>query len=163
MVDPVSGRKILPETINKIFRRNCPTYFLGDLNARHKNLGHSTNNLAGRMINDFMSLGTINWIGPDFKTVINPLGSGKPDIILTNNACFHHTSCTPGPITTSDHIPIIFEISSSPQLKPSTPKFIVNNANWEQFKARLSNEPIIDLNFQPVSGQNPGPFTPGIK
>ena len=141
---------ISPITINRIFRRNHPTFFIGDLNATHRNFGQTHNNIAGDILNDFVARGVINKTGPEFKTVINPRGSGNPDIILQNNNCFHHTSSTPGPITTSDHIPIIFEISSSPQLKPAAPRLQVHKAKWEPFKQLLMNEPLININNQPA-------------
>ena len=140
---------ISPTNINRIFRRNHPTYFIGDLNATHTNLGHNRNNIAGRIINDFITQGLINKRGPEFKTTIGPQGSGNPDIILQNNACYHHTTCTPGPITTSDHIPIIYEISSSPQLIPAAPRLQINKANWDKFKESLAEKPVICINNQP--------------
>lgn len=40
-----------------IFSRQTPTYFIGDINARHKNFGHNSNNTAGNMLNDLINQG----------------------------------------------------------------------------------------------------------
>lgn len=135
--------------LRRIFRRQCPTYFIGDLNARHKNFGQRDNNTAGNMLNDFINNGTIIRPDPEFQTYVTPRASSTPDIVLKNQRCFHHTRCYPGPLTSSDHIPTIYEISSSPTLLPSLPKYQYNKANWDNFKESLHHHPLINLENQP--------------
>lgn len=148
-------RPAIPITnLTRIFRRQCPVYFIGDLNARHKNFGHRDNNTVGNMLNDFINNGVIIRPDPEFQTFITPRASSTPDIILTNHNCFHHTNCHPGPLTTSDHIPIIFEFSSSPKMITSTPKFKYNKANWDLFKGILNQHPLINLNDRPSNNIN---------
>lgn len=45
-------RPALP--LRRILRRNIPSYFVGDVNARHAFLGHHTNNTAGNMLSDII-------------------------------------------------------------------------------------------------------------
>lgn len=134
--------------INRILRRNSPAFFLGDINARHRILGHSNNNTTGTIINDLIGTGNIMHVGPDFQTYITPIHAGIPDIILTNNNQIHNIYSHPGPITTSDHLPIIFEISSSPIQIPIEPKYNFNEADWEKFKTDLQQNPQINIDGQ---------------
>lgn len=143
-------RPALPITnFLRLFRRQCPVFFLGDLNARHKNFGHTDNNTAGKMLSDLINNGTVVHTGPDFQTYITPRASGSPDVILTNQRNIHQTFTRPGPLTTSDHIPIVFQISSSPRLIPATARFNFAKANWEQFQNILQVNTPINLENQP--------------
>lgn len=137
-------RPILPlQSMLQIFRRNLPVIFIGDLNARHSLLGHQNNpNSAGEAIATLLRRGTVQHHGPDFKTFITTRAKGTPDIILTNDNIVHNMHIKQGPITTSDHIPVLVTLSSSPIQVPITPRFNKKLANWDGFKAELEpNEP----------------------
>lgn len=109
-------RPLLPiNTLLQIFRRNILVMFTGDLNARHTILGHQNNpNNTGEVLATFMRRGTIQHLGPDFKTFITARATGTPDVILTNQNMVHNMCIKQGPLTTSDHIPIIVTLSASP-------------------------------------------------
>ena len=142
------------ENFRKILRRNIPAYFIGDLNAQHRNLGYSRNNITGEMVQSIISNGIATHAGPDFATFITTRTSSTPDIILCNRNCIHQTLTTPGPITSSDHIPIIFDINSSPIATPSTPRYRYDKADWELFGNILQSKPDIDINNQPAETVN---------
>lgn len=57
-----------------------------------------------------------------------------PDLVLGNSKILHNTSITPGPITTSDHIPIIMTITAKAITKPIPATLNTKQANWTQFK-----------------------------
>lgn len=137
-------------TLLRLFRNNSPVILAGDLNARHRVLGHDNNNPAGEFINQLIRRGNTVHIGPNFKTFITSRSSGTPDIILTNNKFTHNIHVQPGPITSSDHIPVLIKISTSPIQIPVTPRPNYNRANWENFTAELERMPTPELNGQPV-------------
>ena len=60
----------------------------------------------------------ITHLGPDFDTFIGGRGTGRPDIILGNKNAHFNYAVQQGPLTTSDHTPIIFVLSTSPIMIP---------------------------------------------
>uniref|UniRef100_A0A0P4W158 Reverse transcriptase domain-containing protein n=1 Tax=Scylla olivacea TaxID=85551 RepID=A0A0P4W158_SCYOL len=117
----------------RLFRRQSPVFLAGDLNARHPTLGTATTNQVGRDLIDYLRRQTAKHIGPNFPTYYGPFSSSSPDIVLTNRLNFLHYTITPGPLTTSDHIPLILDISTSPLLTPTLPTYAYHRTNWEQF------------------------------
>lgn len=75
-----------------------------------------------------------------------PRSSGTPDIVLSNNKLNHNIHLCSGPLTSSDHLPIIITISTSPIQINIPPKYNYSNANWESFIHELENFSIPDLN-----------------
>ena len=127
----------IPDLLH-LFRRNCPVYMIADLNANHPTLGYRHTNTKGRQLHHLIHNRTLQHIGPDFPTFINYRSATTPDIILTNFRTYHNTHIEQGPLTTSDHIPIIFTISTKPIQTPATPRPNYNQANWEQFAEELT-------------------------
>ena len=86
----------------------------------------------------------LNFLGPDFKTTFTHRGSGKPDLIFANRAfnIFHH-HLAPGPLSGSDHIPVIMTISTNPILIPTTPRYNYTQADWDTFKQTLTEHEYI--------------------
>ncbi|KAK4325520.1 hypothetical protein Pmani_003868 [Petrolisthes manimaculis] len=111
---------------------------LADLNANHHFLGYRHTNTAGRQLYNLTLNRTIQHIGPHFPTYYSANSNTTPDIILTNFRTHHNTHTAPGPLTTSDHIPIIFTISASPIQIPSMPRPSFKQANWASFKTEIS-------------------------
>ena len=107
--------------IHRIFNRNHPVYFLGDLNANHRLFDYSTNNYVGTQLVRFINDNRIRHIGPFFKTRTTATTRRSPDIALSNNRAYHNTYLRPGPLTPSDHLPIIAIISSDPIQIPIKP------------------------------------------
>lgn len=123
----------IPDFI-QLFRRHTPVYMLADLNANHPTLGYRHSNTAGRQLHNMILNRTLQHIGPHFPTYFSANSSTTPDIILSNYRTHHNTHATPGPLTTSDHTPIIFTISSSPIQIPTTPRPSYSQAKWEDLK-----------------------------
>lgn len=117
----------------RLLRRQTPVFLVGDLNARHPYLGYTTSNQVGRDIVDYLRRQTALHIGPFFPTYFDFRTASTPDIALTNRVNFLHYSFTPGPLTTSDHIPTILDISTSPLLIPSVRRYAYNRVNWDAF------------------------------
>lgn len=122
---------------NKIFKKNTPVYFLGDINAAHSILGHTHNNNRGRHLYTLIQENKCQHIGPHFTTWMNHNRATAPDIVLKNNRAFHNIHLQPGPITPSDHIPIIATISTAPIQIPITPRKSFHRANWELYRQEL--------------------------
>ena len=77
--------------------------------------------------------------------IYKPL-STTPDKALTNRNFYYNIHLQQGPITTSDHFPIIATISSNPIQIPIKTRFSYRRANWEGLKDELKHLPIPDLN-----------------
>ena len=109
------------EDLLGLFKRREPAYLIADLNARHSFIGHSSNNDTGKIINNMIRRNIISHMGPEFNTRVGVHGISKPDIILKNRQGFFNYSIREGEITTSDHIPVIFKLSTTAITKESPP------------------------------------------
>ena len=127
---------------HSLFNRNEPTYFIGDINGHHTTLGDTHTNKIGKQITSLIARNKIQHLGPTFPTTLTHNGSGKPDKILANYNIVHNTHISPGPITPSDHIPIIFKISALPILIPITPRRQFHRADWDAYRYHLQNTPV---------------------
>lgn len=141
---------IPPGNLLNFSRRNIPTYILGDFNGRHTILGHRNNNTVGNQIYDHIRDGNLVHLGPDFKTYVSRAQSGTPDLLLGNKNIFHNIHIRPGQLTTSDHIPIIMQISTSPIQTPAAPRLNFNKAKWDDFKTELNKNSIPVLNHTTI-------------
>ena len=142
--------------IMKILRRNIPAYLIGDLNARHTSLGQSSNNLMGKEIVRLINQNMITHLGPEFDTFLSPTGKGKPDIVLGNRNIYMNMAIKQGPITTSDHIPLIITLATKPIMIPQRKMLDEKKANWDVFQreverhmedSRIENEEDIDKEY----------------
>ena len=122
----------------KHIRKNMPVYIVGDLNARHRCLGHTTDNIMGSALNNLINRNLITHLGPNFKTWIAPMGTGTPDIILCNQKAHLNVSINQGPLTSSDHLPIILKISTKPIVSQGKKSYKIKKANWTKFKETLT-------------------------
>lgn len=125
-----------PDFVN-LFRRNIPVYLIGDLNAKHRLLGNRNSNIVGKQLARLITDTTLRFLGPHFPTFHSLHSSTTPDIALSNLAAYHNILFTPGPLTTSDHTPIIATISTAPVYVPIPPRPNFTLANWNQFKQEL--------------------------
>ena len=77
-------------------------------------------------------------LGPYFPTFLRMNSATIPDKNFCNKYHFLNYISEPGEITTSDHIPIIFRLSTKP-FTIETPLFYnTKKANWELFKETLN-------------------------
>lgn len=127
-------------------RLPIPTYFIGDVNARHQQLGNNDNNNNGRFIAGLIRDNKFVHMGPDFKTFLTNRAASTPDIILNNNKHCHNIHIQQGKVTTSDHLPVIVQLSGSPIQLPTPPQLDLKNAKWEDFKNELSTHTYVNLN-----------------
>ena len=113
---------LLIEDMMKLPRKNVPVYILADLNARHRFLGHGDDNDAGRILNNMINQNLAVFVGPDFNTRVRQGGLPRPDIILRNRCAFLNSFIREGDLTTSDHIPIVFIVSTTAIIREATKK-----------------------------------------
>ena len=135
------ARKYIPiPDFTQLFRQHVPVYMLADLDARHPTLGHRNRNTKGKQIAHMIRHRTLHHIGPHFPTYYAHKTAITPDIILTNYRTHHNTHITQGPLTSSDHIPIIMKISTAPIQTPIPPRPCFAKANREEFKTYISQK-----------------------
>ena len=131
-----------------LFKSKDPVYFIGDINARHSTLGNSNNNLIGTQVNTLIQRNNAIHKGPFFPTYITQRSKTTPDIILTNTRVFHNTLAENGPLTPSDHIPIIFKISLNPIMIKIPKRFSFKKADWSTYNEQLKKVPIVQLQYK---------------
>lgn len=131
-------RPIFPsQDIMRLMRKPIPAYIFADLNAVHTSLGHTRNNIFGNEIHRLTSRNLIQFLGPDFNTFLRGRLHGKPDVLFCNR--FHNLNyaLTQGPLSTSDHIPVVLKLSTRPILVAATPRPNLTQVNWDIFKDSL--------------------------
>ena len=116
---------------------------MADMNARHRLFGHNDNNRTGKQLASIIQNRHLTRQGPDFPTYTNDRGTGRPDIVLTTSNFPFNLHLKPGPMTPSDHIPIIATVSAEPIHIAINPRRQNHNANWNKFKILLQNQEII--------------------
>ena len=137
-----------------LLRLNKPVYIIGDMNARHRALGSNTTNSMGRSLNMLINRNMITHLGPDFVTWIHPSRTGTPDLVLGNKKIHHNIAILQGPLTSSDHIPVIVKIASKPIITEQRPQFNFEKGNWESFQQRLREKvEQINLNLRNINAE----------
>ncbi|KAI3383771.1 hypothetical protein SNEBB_010833 [Seison nebaliae] len=124
---------------NRLAQMRKPVYIAGDLNAKHRVLGHTSRNQVGDGLAGLIADGKLQHIGPNFATYIAMPGSGTPDIVLCNRRAYHNITLQEGPITTSDHIPIVITLSTNPIQTPRQQVYRYGAADWQSFKDTLTD------------------------
>lgn len=138
-------RRYLPATdFLKLINNNYPTYIIGDFNARHRIFGNADNNNVGNALQTIINSGKAIHLGPHFKTYIGNRSLTNPDKIFTNNKAFFNFYTQPGPLTPSDHTPIIFTISTGPIQIPVKPRFAMAKADWLGYQRDLNTHPVTE-------------------
>ena len=134
------SRPYLPmRDLNRLSNIQHPVYLLGDMNARHVALGHSSENPIGRQLANRIHNDEWQYLGPDFRTFHAHSWTSKPDIVLCNRNAFFNYVISPGPPSTSDHIPVVLEISANPIAQPCTPRPHYKSANWDLYKTEIDS------------------------
>lgn len=95
-------------------RKQTSIYFTGDLNTYHHSFGHNKNNNVGIQLTNLTNFNLIQYFGPDFNTYVTLRGLGKPDLFMGNSNISFKYTITRGNLTTSDHLPIIIKLSTTP-------------------------------------------------
>ena len=78
-------------------------------------------------------------LGPNFPTYITSGTHTKPDIILCNKHIYHNHYSELGPVTASDHLPIIFTITASAIKIPVPERFNTKATDWDIFQNEIRN------------------------
>ncbi len=132
---PPPRRPYLPFTdFYRLLSNSIPTYMIGDLNARHKHLGNINNNTVDRSIIQLLTQGSLLYLGLHFPTFISQGAATKPDIIVSNKRHYLNSFCEPGKITTYDHLPIVFKVSTKPFLIQHSETYKLNKADRNTFR-----------------------------
>ena len=127
---------------NRLFMRQNPVYLLADLNAKHTSFDHNSCNSIGDALNDLYIQNKFHHIGPYFTTYHQTNCATTPDIVLGNHRTFHNIHLTPGPVTSSDHIPIIAKITANPIQIPIRPRKQFAKTDWDKFSDELKHKNI---------------------
>ena len=136
-----------------LLRRWPRVYLFGDLNARHRRLFNSSgDNIVGNTLAQLHQMNLLQYLGPDFPMLIRNNCFTSPDIALANSRTFHNIYLTPGPVTSSDHIPVIITISSNLIQIPIRPRTQFANSNWHAFQQEFLNiPPLIPTTWLPMT------------
>ena len=126
--------------IHRLLSNNIPTYILGDFNGRHTTFGNKDNNTVGKSLYKLINQGKLLHLGPYFPTFFSQKSSTNPDKIFSNK--HHHLNCISeqGDITTSDHLPVIFKLSTIPFIAEKPKIYNINKADWDLFHHKLDTK-----------------------
>ena len=101
---------------------------------------------------DGLGGGYLRVLGPPEGTFRTNGGNlTKPDIVISNRACYHYFRVENLDGNLSDHSPIKLTVSCSPIKIPCTPFENINLANWPLYNDYLKNSVApLNLNNQPI-------------
>ena len=149
------SRIYLPiEDLQWLSRHRSPTYLIADLNAHHRSFDYHVNPRGNDLFNTWLNHGFLKVIGPDQGTYRTNTGRlSKPDLVITNRACYHQSHIQTLDRNISDHAPIKLTISSSSIKLPCRKFEKIEKANWNLFKDYIKNtvNPTSNLNNMPTS------------
>ena len=133
-------RHFIPEAqIRSLLNHREPTYILGDLNARHRCIGYTSNNPTGDFIANLISRNLCTHMGPDFNTLTWVSGVGRPDILLGNQrAPLLHHALREGDLTSSDHLPVVVTLSTKPIIVLTKNNLNLKKTNWDTFQTSIA-------------------------
>ncbi len=103
--------------MHKLLSNSIPTYILGDFNGKHTIFGNRDNNTVGKSLIHLINQGRMIHLSPHFPTFYSHNSTTNPDKIFTNKHHYLNCICEPGETTTSDHLPVIFKLSTKPFMK----------------------------------------------
>ena len=122
-------------------------FILGaDLNAKHQQWGSRTTNSRGRTLLSVLNSQNFTLLPPNSPTYWPTDPNRNPDIldffIHNGLGALNHSVARLDELS-SDHSPLILQVSLAPIPKPSPPSFIRGPVNWKLFHQILSDK--IDL------------------
>ncbi len=103
--------------MHKLLSNSIPTYILGNFNGKHTIFGNRGNNTVGKSLINLINQGKVKYLGPHFPTFYSHNSTTNPDKIFANKHHYLNCICEPGETTTSDHLPVIFKLSTKPFMK----------------------------------------------
>ncbi len=107
-------RPNLPLTdMYRLLNNDVPTYIIGDFNGTHTQFGNRDINKVGKSLVSLIIQGKMIHLGPHFPTYFSRNSSTNPEM-FSNKHHYLNSTCEPDEITTSDHLPIIFKLSTTP-------------------------------------------------
>ena len=124
----------------RLLSNSIPTYILGDFNGRHTSLGNRDNNTVGISLSNLTNQGKLIHLGPHFPTYFSRNSRTNPDKVFANKHHYLNYICEPGDITTSDHLPIIFQLSTMPFIKEKPKVYKTHKADWDLFQYKLDSQ-----------------------
>ena len=86
-------------------------------------------------------------LGPHFPTFFSYNSSTNPDKIFSNKHHYLNCICEPGDITSSDHLPVIFKLSTKPFIIEKQKVYKTHLADWDLFQYKLDSQ-INVINFE---------------
>lgn len=81
------------------------------LNAYHPYLNSASRNKVGKGIKILIDNNKLHFLGPNFPIYFSYNSATTHGIVLAKNKTYHNITIKPGPLTSSDHLPMIINIS----------------------------------------------------
>ena len=149
---PRRGYRLPYPDLIRIISRQEPVYLAGDFNAHHAVFGYRHENPSGVGLSRLIDQGRLDYIGPNFPTYVDYHGSHRPDGVFTNARQHHCHRVTPGPVTTSDHLPMVIDVSCDAITIPAPSRYVYKRANWPEFTKAIGDKTTpLNLQGEPVS------------
>ena len=136
--------------IYRLLSINVPTYIIGDFNGRHTHFGYRDNNTVGKSLLNLINQGKMIHLGPHFPTYFSHNSSINPDKIFSNKHHYLNYISDPGEITTSDHLPTIIKLSTTPFITKRQKVYNMRKANWDLFQHNIDSK----INVTNLEGKN---------
>lgn len=125
--------------LNFLSKLNTNTMLAGDFNAHHQNWNCKSNRPYGVAINDFINNKNLEILSPANPTHFTPYSSSVIDFAIFNGfSCPKNISSLQE--LSSDHNPILINLSLNMPKFSSAPKF---NTNWPNFIKYLNSLPYV--------------------
>ena len=142
----------------RLSRMRMPVYFVGDCNGHHRLFNYRSTNTVGTALARLVDQGRFRHLGPGFDTFFGFTGSGRPDVVLSNRWANLNHLVEAGPLTSSDHIPIVLTVSCSPITVPAPQRRVYARADWVGYTSDVerSTQPLV------LDGQSTDAIEPAL-
>ncbi|KAJ8023330.1 hypothetical protein HOLleu_35738 [Holothuria leucospilota] len=141
-ISPTQSDNLPLEFFRQLIKNHKHLIILGDLNAKSKQLGSTTDNAAGKALDELLNTEPVTCINNRQPTRYPYNDHGQPELldyaIISDNLAYLTYNFHIGEDLQSDHLPILFELASSINKIPPPEIYNFKKTDWKIYRNFIS-------------------------